>query len=376
MGPRTCTLLLRLLQPLALARAVHRRLGPGPRAVKRRRVAFYREVWGEAATRLGATCEPWGPRAVEVHRAGRRALLAESDTSLDGPGSQSVAGDKPRVHRLLAGAGLPVPRHVAFRAGDPRPALAFLAAAGGPCVVKPACGTGAGRGVTAGIRSTADLARAAAAASVYGESLLIEELVAGDNYRLLFLDGRLLDAVLRRPPAVVGDGRSTVRRLVRRANAERLTGGHRLAQALLTIDLDMRLALAAQGLTLAAVPAAGEVVRVKTAVNENARPDNLDAADRLGAAVIEAGRRAADAAGVCLAGVDVIAVDPAVPLERSGGVILEVNTTPGLFYHYRDRGPATPVAVPILDRILDGAPEQADPTSSPTPVASAADHSR
>ena len=38
--------------------------------------------------------------------------------------------------------------------------------------------------------------------------------------------------------------------------------------------------------------------------------------------------------------------------------MLEVNATPGLHYHYQldDRARATPVAVAVLRRLLEGAP--------------------
>jgi D-alanine-D-alanine ligase-like ATP-grasp enzyme len=55
-----------------------------------------------------------------------------------------------------------------------------------------------------------------------------------------------------------------------------------------------------------------------------------------------------------VAGVDVITPDASQPLEQSGGVVAEVNGTPGIHHHYHvaDKANATPVAVPILERAL------------------------
>jgi D-alanine-D-alanine ligase-like ATP-grasp enzyme len=53
--------------------------------------------------------------------------------------------------------------------------------------------------------------------------------------------------------------------------------------------------------------------------------------------------------------VDVLTTDPGVPLARSGGVVLEVNTTPGYYYHYHRRGPEAPVATMILERLARAA---------------------
>jgi cyanophycin synthetase len=66
------------------------------------------------------------------------------------------------------------------------------------------------------------------------------------------------------------------------------------------------------------------------------------------------GGRAAEALGIRLAGVDVITRDPGVSLHASGGRVTEVNTTPGLHWHYLVRSPeaGVRVAVPILERLL------------------------
>jgi cyanophycin synthetase len=72
-------------------------------------------------------------------------------------------------------------------------------------------------------------------------------------------------------------------------------------------------------------------------------------------ALIAQGARAAGTLGIRLAGVDVITPDPRVGLDESGGVINEVNTTPGLHFHYqvRNREAMVPVAVPILRLLLE-----------------------
>ena len=121
----------------------------------------------------------------------------------------------------------------------------------------------------------------------------------------------------------------------------------------LTIDLDMRNTLAEQGLSLKSVPAAGRAVTLKTVVNQNFGPENASATHLLCEAVIEAGARAARCVGARFAGVDVITPDPTVALEQAGGVILEVNVAPGLHYHYHKQDGDCPVAVRVLERLLD-----------------------
>jgi cyanophycin synthetase len=253
---------------------------------------------------------------------------------------------------MLADAGLPVPRHVVFTLRTLSKASEFLAQIG-EGVIKPASGTGGGSGVTTGIRTPWQLAWAATLAAQYDGEMLLQEQIAGNNYRLLYLDGVLLDAVQRCPPSVIGDGRSTIRQLVTYANEARLRRGAALRQVVMTIDSDMRHTLARQGLSLSAVPASGAVVPVKTVINQNFGADNLTVTDQISPSIVADGARAAQVIGVRFAGIDIITRDHAVPLAASGGVILEVNTNPGFHCHYHKADGSYPMAVRVLERLLE-----------------------
>lgn len=352
----TNSLTFRGLYAAAMLRAFLRYRNPRRRAAGRHQCAFYRQAWREAAAALGGAYTPLGGEIAEIEVDGFRTRVMENTCEIDGPVTLAVLADKPLTYRVLAGQGIPVPRHVTFSACGIESAAKFLAESERDCVVKPASGTGGGRGVTTGVRTGLHLWRAAAAASVYGDELLIEEQVAGDNYRLLYLDGEMVDAFVRRLPVVTGDGRSTIRRLLRRANDDRLRQGFGASQVLLTADMDMRRTLARQGLSFGSVPAAGREVALKTVVNENLGSDNAAASDVLCPAIIEQGALAVRALGVRLAGVDIITPDPSVPLAAAGGVMLEVNAPPNFYYHYHKSGGRFPVALHVLRRLIDGRP--------------------
>ena len=79
---------------------------------------------------------------------------------------------------------------------------------------------------------------------------------------------------------------------------------------------------------------------------QDARPDQPDRFGRrpvlilamlafgINAGVGRRERRVVRAVGSSFAGVDVVTVDPTRPLRDSGGVFLEINTTPGIHHHY------------------------------------------
>lgn len=352
-----------LLKCLTFAARVRRAVWRRRRTVKDvalERTLFYRRVWHEAAEALGAAIEPLGDEIFEIRLGDWRTKVQRNYTAADDAVTLELVGQKPLVLDLLSRQGVPVPRWQPFTTASLDTAAAFIERVGGACVVKPARDTGGGDGVTTHVRTRWQLARAAARAAVFGDELSIEAQIAGENYRLLYLDGVLLDAVVRRPPSVVGDGHSTVAALVERMNNVRVTWGSEAAQSLLACDQDMRQTLAAQGLALRSVPAAGRTVRLKTVINDNAANDNAAAGHLVCREVIETGAAAAAAVGARLAGVDIITTDPGRALAETGGVVLEVNTTPGFYYHYRRQGPACPVALHVLN-YLRSLPRQAAP---------------
>lgn len=345
--------ILRLLKLAALARGFARLRNPYRRAAWRHRVAFYDRVWREAADQLGATCRPLGRGFQEITLDGARTLVNDNASAIDDPVTLDLLSDKALTYQQLEAAGLPTPPHLSFTLKQLKEATRFLQCAPGDAVVKPTRGTGGGRGITTGVRTPAQLARAAANAAAYCDDLLLERQVPGDNYRLLYLDGVLIDAFVRQPPTVTGDGRSTLAQLVKQENAERSKHGAALSQVLLTVDMDLKRTLAAQGLTLRSIPAAGQRVTLKTVVNENRGSDNRTATDGLCRSVIADGARAARALGVRLAGVDLITTDPSVPLSESAGVILEVNAPPNFYYHYHKADGPFPVALHVLKKLLN-----------------------
>ena len=93
-------------------------------------------------------------------------------------------------------------------------------------------------------------------------------------YRLLFMDGELLDTVRRRPPRVTGDGRSTIRELIAAENAGRLDPAHPVSMPILRVDLDCLFTLEAAGLSLESVLPADTTIPVKTVTSQNRIEDN------------------------------------------------------------------------------------------------------
>ncbi len=318
-------------------------------------VLYRTTIWGSAAEQLDAEVVDLSRGFLEIRNGSARTRVRQQTTMLDDWVTLQLALDRMLVHRLVSSEGLPVPEHLVFDHGDRSRALRFVLDGEGPCVVKPANDTGGGKGITTGVTRSHDLERAAARASRLSSRLIIERQSPGFMHRLLYLDGELLDVVRCLPPRVTGDGRSTIRELIAAENLRRLQlPGERTV--ILKADLDSLLTLEKAGLSLRTVPRDGEAVQVKTVSNQRGVDDTQTVRGPLSEELVAAGAEAARIVGLRLAGIDVVTPDPTRPLQEVGGTIIEVNGTPALHHHYlvANRADATPVAVPILRKLLAG----------------------
>jgi cyanophycin synthetase len=315
---------------------------------------LHEQIWADASRAARATLTELGGDRREARRNGRTIPIDGNDTGIDSRETFDRLLDRTWTHARLTGAGLRVPRHRQVAARDIRRALAFLRETGGPIVVKPAGGTGAGWGITCGVTTRPDLVLAMLDAGRYCPDLLLEEQAPGEMYRVLVLDGAVIDVVRRGSPTVTGDGRSHVAELIAAENRRRVNAAGDLGLLLLRANLDCLLHLRAHGLRLRSVPANGRVLTVKTSSSESPPEDSETISAPLHPALVEDVQTAAEVLGLRLAGVDLVTPSLEQPLGESRGAIVEVNARPGLRYHYqvRDAGTATPVARLILQRLL------------------------
>lgn len=321
---------------------------------RRLRDRYYREFWERAATALGASLAPTQFGLLRISRNGISTFVRQSLVMLDDHLTLEVMGNKALTYSLLGEMGYPVIGHCRFTMHSLDRALAFLAGAKGAVVVKPASGTGGGRGVTTGITTPAGLRAAARLAARFDGNLLVEEQVSGASYRLLYLDGELIDAIRRDPPAVTGDGVRSIRKLIAEENARRLAAPPWRSMNPLVIDRDCRNFLAENGLSLSFVPAQGERVEVKRAVNENGFGENVNVLSDVSVAIAGRCGELVRALGVKLAGVDLYCRDIGGAFEPANCMIGEINTTPAFHHHDLIANPreGQPVGKIVLRHLL------------------------
>ncbi|MGY1812643.1 N-acetylglutaminylglutamine synthetase [Blastococcus sp. SYSU D00820] len=287
----------------------------------------YARILADEALRRGIRVEVTDADHGELRLTlGARSLLTrESLSELTTAVAMSRCDDKRVTRRIMERAGVRVARAASVPDGDPSAALALLAAVG-EFVVKPARGE-QGKGITVGVRTPAALDRAVAAAARHCPDVLVEELVAGDDLRVVVIDHQVVAAAVRRPAEVVGDGVSDVTALVRSTSRrrERATGG----ESRIPLDDTTAAVVAEAGYAMDDVPPSGQRIRVRRTANLHTGGTIEDVTDRLHPAIAEASVRASRAIGIPVTGLDFLVPD----VEGPEHVFIEANERPGLANH-------------------------------------------
>ena len=287
----------------------------------------YARIIADEAMRRGIRVEVTDAEFGEMRLSlgGRRVLTRESLSEFTTAVAMSRCDDKRVTRRIVTDAGVRVPRGVTVPEDDLGPARGLLAECG-ELVVKPARGE-QGKGITVGVATEEELERAVAAARLFCPDVLAEELVPGDDLRVVVIDHQVVAAAVRRPAEVVGDGRRTVTELVRETSRrrERATGGEsRIPLDDTTVDV-----VRAAGHAMDDVLPHGERLRVRRTANLHTGGTIEDVTDRLHPDVAEAAVRASRAIGIPVTGIDFLVPD----VEGPEAVFVEANERPGLANH-------------------------------------------
>lgn len=278
------------------------------------------------------------------HRQRRIRASVTGATSLIGA---ELAANKQAAKEMLASIGIPVPAGELVRA--PVEAQRAAAKLGWPVVVKPLDGN-QGRGVTTGVADAKNLRDAFQRAQGIAPRVIVERQLIGADHRILVV-GKAVVAVAERVAAhVTGDGRSSISTLIEAVNDDPRRGvGHEAVLTRIRIDAALEAFLADANLSLASVPAAGEIVMLRGAANLSTGGSAIDRTDVIHPENAALAIDAAAALGLDVAGIDMIVPDIAKSARETGGGIVEVNAAPGLRMHLApSEGTARDVARPII----------------------------
>lgn len=198
-----------------------------------------------------------------------------------------------------------------------------------PLVIKPVDGTH-GNDVLVGIQTRTELEQQLKTLFTKTDAVIIEEQLEGNDYRILVVNGDVVDVVCRDFISIVGDGKTRIDDLIKRRNEKQLENKDHTTH---NIDWEL-IARESGGLDGDGILAAGKEIMISNVRNyhnganikridiASIHPDNIAMLCKVNKAI-----------GLVVSGVDFMTPDITKSYRENGGTIIEVNANPGLDIH-------------------------------------------
>jgi D-alanine-D-alanine ligase-like ATP-grasp enzyme len=307
------------------------------------------KIFKKVAPRIGASVlmEPeWGVVGQITFKSGRRSYFRYNTLDINPLGGSEIATDKDYSNFFMKKMGYPVvpgsktffSKRWAQAIGSPRRSIdtAYQHACkiGFPVIVKPNSGS-QGVGVSL-VHNKREFYTAVRSIFKHDRIVLVQRPVRGKDYRLVVLDKELITAYERIPLNVIGDGRSTIKRLLTIKQSAFIASRR---DTRIRVD-DPRIAtkLKHQGLSFRSIPAKGQQVFLLDNANLSTGGDSVDVTKHVHPAFKKIAIQITRDMGLRLCGVDLM-VEGNLTEKPGTYFVLEINAAPGL-NHYTTIGKA------------------------------------
>ncbi|MEZ5659253.1 MAG: N-acetylglutaminylglutamine synthetase [Burkholderiaceae bacterium] len=289
----------------------------------------YARIIADEALRRGIQVEVLDAEGgfIRLVQGARSVRCRESLSELTSAVAMSICDDKAVTRRVVQSAGVRVPGQITIQSGEfPERRLREFLEMTGRVVVKPARGE-QGRGIAVGVRRWDELELAIRRARSVCEVVLVEQMVEGEDIRIVVIDFKVVAAAIRRRPRVIGDGSSRIRELIEVQSRRRsaATGG----ESVIPVDDETERTLARVGCSLESIPPPGQVVEVRGTANLHTGGTIHDVTDQLHPELAAAAIAVARAIDIPVVGVDLLSDSP----QSSEYHFIEANERPGLANH-------------------------------------------
>ncbi|MGC9599021.1 MAG: hypothetical protein ABSE18_01395 [Minisyncoccia bacterium] len=260
---------------------------------------------------------------------------------LPGASANSLAADdKWHTKKALRTLGYPVATGRSFWWFQKRKAARYAATLEYPVVVKPRKGSLSQHLFI--VKSASELLPALRGVNAYSPVFMVEKFVPDATlYRITIVDGKEMFVVKRLPAEVMGDGKSTLRALIRKIKFNQK-------------NLD-KTVLEEQGVGLDSLIAKGKKIFLqrKAILALGSKIEKVPIAE-VHRDIVAMGRAIAKHFRLPLVGIDILLRDHARPLKGQTAAILELNTLPNILIHtFRKNGEAeNEVADALVDFAL------------------------
>lgn len=214
-------------------------------------------------------------------------------------------------------------------------ALVYAKKLGYPVITKPNSRS-QGTGVTLA-HNAQELRKALAFIFIEDKVAIVEEYRPGADYRIVVLDDKVISAYERQPLSVVGDGTSTIARLLKKKQSYFIAVGR--DTKLDFTDPRMLAKLQRQKLSLKSILPKGQKIVLLENANLSDGGDSVDVTETMHSGFRTLAISLAREMGLRMTGIDLMIEKGSIekPPVKNGYYFIEINATPGLD-HYASTG--------------------------------------
>ena len=318
---------------------------------------LFSEMLQKVATKIGAKVllEPtWNIVGQITFKNGKRAYFRHNTLDLNTMGASAIAKDKDYANFFMRSIGYPiVPGSKTFFSdqwakaiGMPKrnieAAYVHAQKIGLPVIVKPNSGS-QGTGVAL-VHTKREFNKALKYIFKKDNVAIVQKPVKGRDYRIVVLDDTIISAYERIPLSIIGDGTTSIKKLLKRKQKE--FEEEKRDTSINPDDDRITQRLARQGLTLNSVPVSGQKVQLLDNANLSTGGDSVDVTKSVHPEFKKVAISLTKDMGLRLCGVDLMTEDTIAEIPSQYWV-LEINSAPGLD-HYAKTGMAQQKIVEAL----------------------------
>lgn len=250
---------------------------------------------------------------------------------------------------FLKKASINTPLGKIFTKNEKEKCLKWIEAINSPVAVKPVNSIHS-KGIHLNIQDKESFNIGWDTALKYSDKILVEEMVKGDDHRLVLVGDKFVAATIKTPPTVTGDGESTIKELVDKKNLLRKQNPHTASKKPISFNYTIKEHLNKQNLTPESILPLDKKIIISPIPNISAGGEHRDITDNVHPEFIEIIKNVSKALPFQghLA-VDLLTEDITKPPDTQEWNILEVNESLSLPHnHYPLYGESRDVCSEVI----------------------------
>ncbi|MDD2916610.1 MAG: ATP-grasp domain-containing protein [Candidatus Gracilibacteria bacterium] len=292
------------------------------------------QVLKEEAEKLGLKVEVLVPEKnlFLVKGKNKEVLFKSTDFGVNSALGKKITDDKELTYKLLEKYGAPIAKtFYIYNHEFPNFDWTKLSDFHFPVIIKP-IDEAHGNGVCMNIVSISELQKKLESSFADYAKMIVQEQISGDECRVLVVLGEVVVGLHRVPPFIIGDGKSTLHELIDNENKTNPLRQQNYSAPLSLIKADSELVdyVSKQGYSLDDIIPSNTKLQLRGNSNLGTGGTIIDITEMLHEDTKKLCVSIAEKFQLGICGVDILSSDFSKPLSESGGVILEINSTPGI----------------------------------------------